>query len=48
MSQLLYAERGVDERAEQSFRHYLAMTEAWSAERKRFIEIFSPEQIGLK
>ncbi|MBE6211464.1 MAG: acyl-CoA dehydrogenase [Rikenellaceae bacterium] len=40
MSHLLYTERHADERAEQSFRHYLAMTEAWSAERKRFIEVF--------
>lgn len=38
MSQLLYAEREADERSQQSFRHYLALTEAWSAERKCLIE----------
>ena len=43
MSLLLYNERGADSRAEQSFRLYLALSEAWSAERRRFIEIF--EQI---
>ena len=43
MSLLLYNERGADNRAEQSFRLYLALSEAWSAERRRFIEIF--EQI---
>lgn len=39
MSLLLYAERGVDARAEQSFRQFMNLTEAWSAERKCLIEI---------
>ncbi len=39
MSLLLYAERDTDVRAEDSFRHFLALTEAWSAERKHLIEI---------
>ena len=46
MSHLLYTERGHNAQSEQSFRHYLALTESWSAERKRFIEIFSPEELG--
>ena len=40
MAHLLYTERNADERAEQSFRHYLLLAEAWSAERKRFIEAY--------
>ncbi len=45
MSHLLYLERDIDARAKHSFEHYFAMTEAWSAERKRFIEIFTPENL---
>ena len=41
MSYLLYTEREADARAEQSFRHFLALTEAWSAERRRFIEVYN-------
>lgn len=40
MAHLLYTERNADIRAEQSFRHYLALAEAWSIERKRFIEVY--------
>ncbi len=43
MSLLLYSEQGADTRTKQSFRHYLALCEAWNIERKRYIEIF--EQI---
>ena len=45
MSYLLYTERQADARAEQSFRHFLALSEAWSAERKRFIESFDSVEI---
>ena len=40
MAHLLYTDRQADNRAEVSFRHYLALSEAWSAERKRFIEVY--------
>jgi alkylation response protein AidB-like acyl-CoA dehydrogenase len=40
MAHLLYTERNNDSRAEQSFRHYLVLTEAWSAERVKFIQSY--------
>ena len=40
MTLLLYTERDADQRAKGSFHHFLALTEAWSAERRRFIEVF--------
>lgn len=40
MAQLLYNERNKDARSEGSFRHYLALAEAWSAERSRFIRSY--------
>lgn len=45
MSHLLYSERQADARAERSFRHFLALTESWSAEHKRFIEIFDSVEL---
>ena len=45
MSHILYSERQADTRAEQSFRHFLALTESWSAERKRFIETVNTIEI---
>lgn len=46
MAHLLYTERSYDARAEQSFRHFLALAEAWSAERKSFIGNFAPSEFA--
>lgn len=39
MAHLLYTERSADSRSELSFTHFLALTDSWSAERKRYIEL---------
>lgn len=46
MAHLLYTERSYDARTEQSFRHFLALAEAWSAERKSLIVNFAPSEFA--